>query len=88
MNERWWLDEKPVPADKIIKFEKTGEAYELHIDYYKALRRPVRVDQVSRQLESGESKQHFTVIDQEQILPDEGDAKEEPGLFLWLKPVE
>ena len=85
MDSKWWIDDKPVPADRIIKFERTGEEFELQIDYFKALRRPVRIDLVTREPKPGGPEQKYTVVDQEQILPDEGDGDQEPGLFLKLK---
>ena len=88
MESNWWIDDKQVPADRITRFERTGEVFELHIDYYRALRRPVRIDRVTKKSQSGEPEQVFTVVDQEQILPDEGDGEQEPGLFLKLRQVE
>jgi|GEM_PF-3723289 len=86
MIAEWWIDDKHVPEDRITKFEQlTENEFELHIEYYPVLRRPVRVNQVKRKSQPGETEQLFTVIEQEQILPDEGDGEQEPGLFLKIR---
>ncbi|MBS3788023.1 hypothetical protein KGY77_08090 [Candidatus Bipolaricaulota bacterium] len=86
MSEKWWIDDIAVPPDRILKFERCeGDSYVLHIDYFKALRRPVRVEGVRRKPAPDEPKQEYSVLNQEQILPDEGDAEQEPGLFLNIR---
>ncbi|MBS3788923.1 hypothetical protein KGY79_12115 [Candidatus Bipolaricaulota bacterium] len=83
----WFLNDQEVPQESVKSFQKSGEHYELKVEYFSALRELVKINKVKYEVEksSGLEVKEFEVVDERRIMADEGDSGIEPGTTLLLK---